>query len=461
MNSIALALSLLIALATQALAASPKPADFAYGCPLPAADDGGVYSVLLPLRVYERVTQAALGDLRVFNGAGETVPHTVRRSEIEQNRKETRKSLPFFPLVGTDAERNADLAMRVSRSAAGAVVTVDMGRQSAEKASWAYLVDTSGTDAVPVALELEWTGNAKAVLALTLSQSSDLTHWQPLVDRVVLADLHYRDQAIVQRRITLRGKTMPYIRIDCLGCTESPQLQAIAAVFQSTPSRQSSQWLDLPAQKTGRGQAELTYEYELTPKVTITGLQLALPMVNSLVQASIESRASQNDPWQLRHSGQFYSLELEGNQLGNSPVACAPLADRFWRIRVVDNGTGFQEKDRAPLLKLGWQPDELLFVGRGQGPYTLAFGSTSQNTVPGTGGELILGALREARSESLIRRIEPGPVHTLGGEQAVIPRVAATTWKKIALWMVLIAGVGLLALMTRTIVREMGKKAGE
>jgi hypothetical protein len=50
---------------------------------------------------------------------------------------------------------------------------------------------------------------------------------------------------------------------------------------------------------------------------------------------------------------------------------------------------------------------------------------------------------------------------TLGGEQALKPRLSAASWKKILLWVVLVAGVLLLAFMTRTLFREMQAKKSE
>ena len=54
------------------------PADFAWGTTLDSWDDSPVHTVLLPLTVYRGVTRRDLGDLRVFNGRDETVPHAIR-----------------------------------------------------------------------------------------------------------------------------------------------------------------------------------------------------------------------------------------------------------------------------------------------------------------------------------------------------------------------------------------------
>ena len=82
MKSLVLACVLLLALTDPVTAAAPDPQDFAYGCQLPAAEDGGVFSLPLPLAVYERVTQSSLGDLRVFNGAGEVAADLTVGTDI-------------------------------------------------------------------------------------------------------------------------------------------------------------------------------------------------------------------------------------------------------------------------------------------------------------------------------------------------------------------------------------------
>ena len=85
----------------------------------------------------------------------------------------------------------------------------------------------------------------------------------------------------------------------------------------------------------------------------------------------------------------------------------------------------------------------------------MAFGSSKALAGADPQNNLILAAMRDAHSESLIRPIEPGPMQILGGEEARKPHRSGAFWKKLLLWAVLIGGVLLLALMTRTIAREM------
>ncbi len=440
------------------LAASPLLDDFAYGYPLPQVDDNRVYALTLPSTVYEKVVRSDLGDLRVFNGAGETVPHALRSQQMADEPKQVRQTIPFFPLQGKPATTAADLSLRVSRHADGTVVTVDAGTTAVRPASTWYLLDLHGLEPAPAALELQWAKGAASIFSVALAQSNDLTHWTPLVGRTVLADLDYNGQSVTARRIALPGKPLPYIRLDCLDCQEPLQLQSVTAVSGAANPPEQWQWVQLSPKKVSPDRGELVIEYGLDAKMPVTGLQLGFARTNTLVRAVIESRPTTDAGWRLRASGNFYSLTLEGKELKNELALCAPTTDRHWRIRIDARDGGADSDPSAIRLELGWQADELVFIGRGSGPYTLAFGSTKlaeQMTRP---DNVLLAAMRDTRSESLVQRIEPGAIKTLAGEQALNPRLSAAAWKKILLWIVLLAGVGLLALMARTIYREMQAK---
>jgi len=61
-----------------ALAGAEQPRDFAYGIPLRTSGQDALQQLEVPRAVYEGVVRADLGDLRVFNAAGEVVPHAFR-----------------------------------------------------------------------------------------------------------------------------------------------------------------------------------------------------------------------------------------------------------------------------------------------------------------------------------------------------------------------------------------------
>ena len=76
----ALLLGSALSLPAGATAASLGAEQFAFNMPIELQSDTPLYSASVPNTVYESVTRAELGDVRVFNAAGEQVPHTFRLS---------------------------------------------------------------------------------------------------------------------------------------------------------------------------------------------------------------------------------------------------------------------------------------------------------------------------------------------------------------------------------------------
>ena len=63
-----------------AVGAAERAQDFAYGMPIEADGEAALYEIEIPAAVYRTVTRSDLGDIRVFNGQGEVVPHALKQS---------------------------------------------------------------------------------------------------------------------------------------------------------------------------------------------------------------------------------------------------------------------------------------------------------------------------------------------------------------------------------------------
>lgn len=66
-------------LSASVLAEPPRPDDFAFGFDVETGGEGALWRLSLPEAIYRDATRADLGDLRVFDHAGNAVPHTLRR----------------------------------------------------------------------------------------------------------------------------------------------------------------------------------------------------------------------------------------------------------------------------------------------------------------------------------------------------------------------------------------------
>jgi hypothetical protein len=98
---------------------------------------------------------------------------------------------------------------------------------------------------------------------------------------------------------------------------------------------------------------------------------------------------------------------------------------------------------------VGWYPQELLFVARGDGPYTLAYGSgrVRRDDAP---IDAVLANLDE-ESRTRIREATLGAPYDLGGKDVL---AAPRSWRREILWAVLIGAVVVLGAFALRLFRE-------
>src|SRR3954464_15910819 len=92
---------MLVTAAASAQSPPVTPESFAHRSRLELGGGGPFHQLTLPLAVYQGAQRDDLGDLRVFNGQGEAVPHALLRSEpaLTPQMKET--TVPVFPIVAS------------------------------------------------------------------------------------------------------------------------------------------------------------------------------------------------------------------------------------------------------------------------------------------------------------------------------------------------------------------------
>ena len=98
--------------------------DFAYGIRIEVPGGTAIAAMSLPEQVYGNAFRADLGDVRVFNTAGEPVPHMIRYAQTLKSDAPWR-SLPFFPLPEAAPAEAGGYRVFVRTGPDGAVVRVD------------------------------------------------------------------------------------------------------------------------------------------------------------------------------------------------------------------------------------------------------------------------------------------------------------------------------------------------
>lgn len=435
------------------------PEDFAYGLPLNPSGATPFAEVELPLAVYRTLTRADLGDLRVFNGAGEEVPHLLRGPEaVVTETPGAARSVPFFPLSASDG---ADEALAVRVAEAPGNWRVEIRSRSAVEADGAtsvsgYLLDLGGLDFSVAQVELDWEDGGDFFGEVEVATSDHLKDWRPLT-RAVLARLDYQGRRLEHRRIDLPTAPGRYLRLRWRG--SAPPLEPARVVASARPSRAAlpeiRRWL--PVTATPLPETSGMSWVDLGGRLPVAALRVTFAEANNLARLRLSSGENPEGPGRHRAEGLVYRLRFGERELVSAELPLSASRERYWFLRSDEGLAGAR-------LEFGWRPDRLLFLVRGTGPFLLAYGNATLNSPPTAGAELLHSAEIAGGGVPVPERLVPGAVVTLGGEERLLPRSSPPSWRTLSLWGVLGLGVvlvGVLAWRLQRQLREMPGNDGE
>ena len=409
-----------------------QPQDFAYGVELTPGTTAPLYRAPLPASVYFSVTQPDLADMRVFNAAGQQVPHTLRRP-ADKEPEGVQAPVPFFPLQIASGAKAAEFG----RKAVQAYV-LDLGEPAKRIGQ-------------PSAVGLQWQGGPDGVVApVRVEGSDDLDLWRPLVERATLARMRYAGQLLEQTRIELPESTPRYLRLIWPEALWDAVLTEALAYYPGAGAAPKREWVELEGVKEEPGLN--AWVYELPGPMPIDRAGPLLPDGNVLITAALSSRTGGEERWHLRYEGAFYRLAAEDARFEHTTAALDGISDSQWRLATSAELPGTQS---APGLRLGWRPHELYFLASGDAPYLLAFGAAKVTSSPPTGVEELLARLEQADNGGMVAEASPSAQRLLGGEARLLPASPDVPWRRVILWGLLVLSVLLLSWMAWRLWQQM------
>jgi hypothetical protein len=454
---IAISATVLASLSAPGALGAESPSNFAYGAPIRADAAQALYRLELPRAVYRGVVRRDLGDLRVFNGAGEVVPHAFRPRAGTETQKRDPVALKFFPLYGEEPKQLDGLSLRVERRPSGTIIRLDeRAGAPGSKKLLAYLVDASELQVPVRALDLDIGSSASYTVNVRVESSDDLSAWHTLAVRAPLVSLRHEGAKLEQRRIEFVSRKPKYLRISWDGMPPGASLLALRAEPGDVQVDAARQW----EQVAGRSAVDKPGEhaFDTQGQFPADRVRFELPQPNTVVQVQILSRARGEAPWRPLTSALVYRLRRDGVEVSSPDVAIGENADRYWLLRVDQKGGGLGAGE--PRLLLGWLPHEIVWVARGNPPFTLAYGSRDakpsayaiESVVPNYRRDADLGA-KVATVEQLTRSsVEADAPTVLGGQRVLEKQIDIKQW---ALWASLVIGVGFLGWMAWRLLKQM------
>ena len=451
--------------------AAERPADFAYGIPLEADGSEALYEVTLPVSAYRGVVRADLVDVRVFNGAGEVVPHAWRPRRTAGTEAAKPVALTLFPLKAEEGTSVDGISIRVRRDTRGGSsidVTSTGARGKSATRTVGYFVDLTELDSALHAIELGWQPVRDGFAAkLRVDASDDLGSWRTLVPAAPLVDLEVAGQRLQQKRVELPRQKVKYLRLSWVPQGAGVALPELASASGEPVDKTTEAAREWFLSESAAGEKPGEYLFDLRGHQPIDRVRLHLPDPNTVVQVELLARDKSEQPWRAVTRGVAYRLRRDGSEITNPELTVGVTTDRYWMLRVDQRGGGLGAG--APRLEAGWVPHTLVFAARGEPPFQLAYGNREAKP----GGypiETLIPGYRDA-SGARIRTAKAGEQQTinvssaraleqqqLGGEARL---KEAIDWKRWSLWGSLVLGVLVLGVMAWRLMRQLdaGKSA--
>lgn len=345
-------------------------------------ESGAVLSFPLPESVHKGLARRDFADLCVFDAEGNPVPFRVRSPKGESSSLKVEKEVPYFVWQPEKPEAETPASMDIEINAKGGIVRIKgqtdgvprpgpvsflLDMQSFYDAA-ANPVSQSGekfseTDILQRVVEVNLAGDNTFMAYVTMKTSSDLASWTRIGKPQVLARMLQKDITLARDTLVLPKTAHRYLLLQ-LSDSEAPvfSFTAKASFGKTTAVRQESLF-------TGKlSENKKVVSYDIPGRFPVTAMGFDLPQTEMMAVKLLGADAPDR-PFSQYASGFIYRLDKDGSAITGEPFP-VKTSLHYWNLQAA----GDIPFAAVPALRLFWQPRELLFLARGKGPWTLAYG---------------------------------------------------------------------------------------
>jgi hypothetical protein len=428
-----------------AVHAQETPADFATHVPLAISGNGPWYRLELPLAVQLNARQADLSDVRVFNAAGEPQAYALSRQASQRTESRNVTDVKWFPLYAADThEALPGVVMKATTD--GTLLEIRPSSVNGQQVLRGWVLDASAIKAPLQQLTLDWSHERDGFQRFSIEASNDLQHWEAWGDGQV-ARLSFADERVEQHDVSLPGQSARYLRLVWQG-------QAAPLLTSAKLASATSSSLPLPlvwSQPLAGARLKAgEYSWRLPAALSIERLRIELKQPNTLAPVTLSGRRDDKQAWQPLSNGLLYRLTQDGRDVVQDQLQLPGQTVTELKLQVDERGGGLGIE--APALRFAVRATQLVFLARGEPPFSLALGNASARAANLPLSTLIPDYKAERLTTLGLAKVDGEVAFTSPAVVAVVD--AATNWKKLGLWAVLLLGVAALGAMAYSLLRK-------
>ena len=428
--------------------AQEKVDNYAVQLPVTLAGEGPWYRLDVPMALHFAARYGDLRDLRVFNAEGQSLAYALVAGQGEARDSQQEHALKWFPLYAEQADSVGTANLRVQRNSSGTLIELLDEPEGATPPALlrGWVLDASALDAALVSLKLDWADGQDGFQRFSIEASDDLQAWQPW-GTGHLARLAFEGERVEQRQVELPGRQARYLRLLWQSPRQAPQLTAVSVRSQRSDHVPAPLvWSEpLPATRSADGH----YQWQLPLALPLQRLQVELSQANTLAPVRVSGRREGKGGWQSLSQGLLYRLPENGMEIRQDELPLPGWAVQQLRLQIDERGGGLGSE--APQIKVALRATQVVFLQRGTPPYRLALGRAGAESAA-----LPLTTLIPGYQPQRLAQLGKAHVHVQDGklQQHEQTADANSQWRRWGLWLVLLLGVGLLALMALSLLRR-------
>lgn len=413
---------------------------------------GPYFHFPLTMEVYQGSLSPGLRDLRVFNAAGEMVPHALTlKTDIPQP-KIVQTELRGFPLYSDGKSENGGFQIRSEKN--GSLVSIEPTKVAVTRKLTGVILDASRIADPLITLDISLNEYKQPFQRFRIEASDNLKEWRGVQDSATIAVLEQEGSRIEQRQVGLPSMRAKYLRLTWLDPQVISSLPRVTATSSVAPQQSQPDilWTEaiLPSRSTNG-----EFVYRLDGILPVERIHFMLPQINTLAPAQLLVRSNDKQPWRRVSTTVLYRLTSQGGESLSPDIDLG--GELITELKLKLDARAGDMGDRPPQIKAAIKPQQLVFLARGDSPFTLAWGLSSVNTsaLPLT---TLVPAYRYQNglpgSLASLGTDEKNPIPEGVGNNANNKPIDTVLMHKWTLWGVLVAGAVSLLLMAMKLMRD-------
>lgn len=421
--------------------ASSSPEHYAYQAEL-TESEAALQRVEIPIDVLLAVTRADLGDIRVFDSAGKSLPSSIRKAPPQQLEKQV--ELPFH-VFSSYSKRSSKIVTtreqtsqkdQISEIRTTETIPVDQTRP-------VYIIELGDDDSgiTIESVELQWTHQPDdQFLRLRVEVGNNLDNWRTIQKRKILTNANTDKPE--WRTIDSIPKSKKYLRLTPLISVDSFEIQKVVGSYHQSIA-ETKIWHRLEALRQPEDHQDF-YAFDMPAVIKADQLRFIPATEQTLIGG--ELYASKDDfEHKFRVRRRLQQHNFTDGEIKPSPVIKLPgqKYQHWWfkPDRVLDS---------PPHAEIAFPVYEMLFLGNDAGPFRLAWGNF-EASAPNND---LTGILSDQQKQTQAELVQLRTVDIMGGEARLTPPVKLP-WLKWLLWLLMFAAVAATGKMALSLLRDM------